>query len=41
MPIEVQRSACCLIGTRYPGPIVDLRDARTAALARFNAADAG
>lgn len=40
MPAEVQRAAGCVIGTDYPKPVVDLADARSAALARYAAAAA-
>ena len=40
MPSEVQEQAGCRIGRDYPGPIVDHRAARLAALDRYrNAAD--
>jgi deoxyribodipyrimidine photo-lyase len=38
MPAEVQREAGCVIGRDYPEPIVDHREAREAALARYRAA---
>jgi deoxyribodipyrimidine photo-lyase len=38
MPEQVQRDAGCRIGADYPAPVVDLRTAREAALARFAAA---
>jgi deoxyribodipyrimidine photo-lyase len=40
MPREVQRAAGCLIGRDYPEPIVDLREARAEALARYSEASA-
>lgn len=38
MPIDVQQSSECTIGVDYPKPIVDLREAREQALARYGAA---
>jgi len=38
MPADVQESAGCVIGRDYPAPIVDLREARELALARYRAA---
>jgi deoxyribodipyrimidine photo-lyase len=38
MPEHVQREAGCRIGADYPPPIVDLADARQAALDRYRAA---
>ena len=38
MPEEVQRRARCLIGEDYPAPIVDHKQAREEAMARFRAA---
>jgi deoxyribodipyrimidine photo-lyase len=38
MPDEVQRESGCVIGTDYPEPIVDHREAREEALARFRSA---
>jgi deoxyribodipyrimidine photo-lyase len=38
MPEQVQRDSGCRIGADYPAPVVDLRTAREAALARFAAA---
>lgn len=38
MPEEVQREAGCVIGSDYPEPIVDRREAREAAKARYRAA---
>ena len=38
MPREVQESAGCVIGRDYPPPIIDLREARARALARYAAA---
>ena len=38
MPDELQRDCGCVIGRDYPEPIVDHRDARQAALARYAAA---
>jgi deoxyribodipyrimidine photo-lyase len=38
MPEGVQESAGCVIGRDYPEPIVDLRQARAEALARYGAA---
>jgi deoxyribodipyrimidine photo-lyase len=38
MPPEVQREAGCVIGRDYPAPIIDLREARNEALARYRAA---
>jgi deoxyribodipyrimidine photo-lyase len=35
MPLDVQRESGCRIGTDYPEPIVDQREAREAALARY------
>ena len=35
MPADVQESSGCVIGRDYPPPIIDLREARTAALARY------
>jgi len=35
MPIERQREVGCVIGIDYPEPIVDRREAREAALARY------
>jgi len=35
MPADVQREAGCVIGTDYPAPIVDHREARERALARY------
>jgi deoxyribodipyrimidine photo-lyase len=37
MPDEVQRQAGCVIGEDYPEPIVDHREARTEAFARYRA----
>jgi deoxyribodipyrimidine photo-lyase len=37
MPPEVQGAAGCTIGTDYPGPIVDHREAREEALERYRA----
>jgi deoxyribodipyrimidine photo-lyase len=41
MPTQVQQAAGCVIGADYPGPIVDLRESRAAALARYAEASAG
>ena len=41
MPADVQREAGCVIGEDYPAPIVDHRDAREEALARYRAAAGG
>ncbi|HEX4790300.1 MAG TPA: FAD-binding domain-containing protein [Actinospica sp.] len=38
MPEDVQESAGCVIGRDYPEPVVDLREARAEALARYGAA---
>ena len=38
MPEDVQKEADCVIGHDYPAPIIDLREARTEALARYRAA---
>lgn len=38
MPPDLQRKAGCRIGRDYPGPVVDHRAARLAALARYHAA---
>lgn len=38
MPASAQEAAGCVIGRDYPGPIVDLGEARAAALARYGAA---
>jgi deoxyribodipyrimidine photo-lyase len=38
MPAEVQQAAECVVGVDYPDPIVDLKDARATALARYGAA---
>jgi deoxyribodipyrimidine photo-lyase len=38
MPEDVQQAAGCVIGRDYPAPIVDLREARNGALARYRAA---
>jgi deoxyribodipyrimidine photo-lyase len=38
MPPEVQESSDCVIGRDYPAPIIDLREAREQALARYSAA---
>ena len=38
MPVDVQREAGCVIGRDYPAPIIDLREARNEALARYGAA---
>ena len=35
MPVDAQRASGCVIGADYPGPIVDLREAREAAFARY------
>jgi deoxyribodipyrimidine photo-lyase len=35
MPEDVQNAAGCIIGTDYPEPLVDLREARAEALARY------
>lgn len=35
MPEQEQRAAGCVIGTDYPEPVVDLREARAEALARY------
>jgi deoxyribodipyrimidine photo-lyase len=40
MPAEVQESSGCVIGRDYPAPIIDLREAREQALARYAAAKA-
>ena len=40
MPDEVQRAAGCVIGRDYPAPIVDQREARERAIARYRAAAA-
>jgi deoxyribodipyrimidine photo-lyase len=40
MPDDVQRDCGCRIGTDYPAPIVDHREARAEALARYRAAGA-
>ena len=40
MPEAVQREANCVIGIDYPEPVIDLRPAREAALARYAAAPA-
>jgi deoxyribodipyrimidine photo-lyase len=39
MPGEVQRACGCVIGTDYPAPIVDHREARAEALERYARAD--
>ena len=41
MPDEVQREAGCVIGTDYPGPIVDHKEARQEAMARYRSASGG
>jgi deoxyribodipyrimidine photo-lyase len=41
MPEEVQRGCGCGIGRDYPPPIVDHREARAHALARYRAAASG
>ena len=41
MPDEVQREAGCVIGTDYPEPIVDHKEAREEALARYRSATGG
>ena len=41
MPAEVQREAGCVIGADYPEPIVDHREARDEALARYREAGSG
>ncbi len=41
MPEHVQRAAGCVIGADYPWPIVDLRESRAEALARYAEAAAG
>ena len=38
MPPEVQEASDCIIGSDYPGPIVDHAQARREALRRFAAA---
>ncbi len=38
MPDEIQSEVGCVIGTDYPGPIVDHAQARREALARYGAA---
>jgi len=38
MPQDVQEASECVIGVHYPEPIVDLREARAATLARYGAA---
>nr|MBA3840457.1 hypothetical protein [Thermoleophilaceae bacterium] len=38
MPEETQREVGCVIGEDYPGPIVDHREAREAAMERYRAA---
>ncbi len=40
-PEEVQREASCLIGDDYPEPLVDLKESRAEAIARFGAAREG
>jgi deoxyribodipyrimidine photo-lyase len=35
MPVDVQRGSGCVIGVDYPAPIVDQREAREAAFARY------
>lgn len=34
-PDEIQRNADCVIGTDYPRPLVDLKESRAEAIARF------
>jgi len=41
MPEGVQREAGCVIGTDYPGPIVDHKEARQEAMARYRSATDG
>jgi deoxyribodipyrimidine photo-lyase len=38
MPDDVQREAGCVIGADYPAPIVDHREAREEAMARYREA---
>ncbi|MDP9188201.1 MAG: FAD-binding domain-containing protein, partial [Actinomycetota bacterium] len=38
MPVEVQREAGCVIGEDYPAPIVDHKEARQEAIARYREA---
>lgn len=38
MPADVQQASGCVIGTRYPAPIVDHKQARAEALERYRAA---
>jgi deoxyribodipyrimidine photo-lyase len=38
MPAEVQRQSGCVIGSDYPAPIVDRREARARAIERYRAA---
>ncbi len=40
-PEEVQREAGCVIGDDYPEPLVDLKESRAEAIARFGAAREG
>jgi deoxyribodipyrimidine photo-lyase len=40
MSEEEQRACGCIIGTDYPEPMVDRREARAAALERYGAAAA-
>jgi deoxyribodipyrimidine photo-lyase len=41
LPVELQKSAGCVIGRDYPAPIVDHAQARTLALARYSKTDRG
>ena len=41
MPDEVQKEAGCVIGTDYPGPIVDHKEARQEAMTRYRSASGG
>ncbi len=41
MPDEVQRESGCVIGTDYPAPIVDHKEARLEAMDRYRAATSG
>jgi deoxyribodipyrimidine photo-lyase len=41
MPEDVQEESGCVIGTDYPGPIVDHREARQEAMARYRSASGG
>jgi deoxyribodipyrimidine photo-lyase len=40
MPPDVQEATGCVIGRDYPAPVIDLREAREEALARYSAAAA-